>query len=553
MTVQKDDARLSEADRSEWTMRDEDARQYVRGAVDATVSLVESMFGPDGMEKLVATSDQQNRVDLVRVGDVGRLFDAIENGDGFAHPIAALFVDGVDGMRSGVHDGTTVSVLLAGALMDEGFELVEQGLAPSSVIVGYAIARSRAGAVLDDLARSVDIDDEETLADVVATTMTTNVDPAVRRELSEQVASAVGRLGAARDDGWVNTDHAKTLAQPGVEGRMYEGLVLSRPDDAGPNGRGVEAPITDTTVAILDRKIDFEETASVLDGGEGVTLSSPEAVERYRTELDARIEAAAAELVDNGVDVLVSMEKLHEAIVGPFERAGIAVIDKAKYPKEDVYRLAEATGGTVVSNLNDLTEARLGLAGRVEQREVDNEVWTVFDDCPGPVHTIVTGGATDEEAKRREQAIEDALETTAIAAIDGQVLPGAAAPAAAVSTEIRESATDVSGREQLAVEAFADAVERIPAVLAQNAGHDPVTAVTVLRTAHAIDGHSSAGLDLDTGESTDAWEAGVVEPRRVFSQAVETAAAIVEQMLTIDAVLYPNVQLSGYTPRPERE
>ncbi|MFC7173260.1 TCP-1/cpn60 chaperonin family protein [Haloplanus litoreus] len=150
-------------------------------------------------------------------------------------------------------------------------------------------------------------------------------------------------------------------------------------------------------------------------------------------------------------------------------------------------------------------------------------------------------------------AIEDALETAATAAIDGQVVPGAGAPAAAVAAAIRDGETSVAGREQLAVGAFADAVERLPAVLARNAGHDPVTAVTDLRTAHATEGESSVGLSAETGAPVDAWEAGIVEPRRVFSQAIETAAAIVEQLLTIDTVLYPNVELYGYTPRPERE
>ncbi|GAB6862208.1 TCP-1/cpn60 chaperonin family protein [Haloplanus litoreus] len=554
MAVQRgNDARLDDRERNDWTIRDEDARQYVRGAVDATVALVESTFGPAGMEKLVATTDRQNRDTLRRIDDAGRLFDAIESGDGFGHPVAALFVDGVDGMRSRVHDGTTASVLLTGALMDEGFDLVERGLAPSSVVVGYGIARARAGDALDELARPVDSNDEATLANVAATTMTTALDPAVRDELSARVASTVGRLADAGDGGWPNTDHAKVLTAPGVDAATYDGLVLSRPADAGPNGRGVTTPITDATVAILDRAIDFEETASVLDGGEGIQLTSPEAANRYRRELDARIEGAAERLVEGGVDVLVSLEKLDETVVDAFERAGLAVVDKATYPKEDVYRLAEATGGTVVSKLGDLTPERLGRAERVERREVGDEVWTAFEGCPGPVFTIVAGGQTAEEARRREGAIEDALETAATAAIDGQVVPGAGAPAAAVAAAIRDGETSVAGREQLAVGAFADAVERLPAVLARNAGHDPVTAVTDLRTAHATEGESSVGLSAETGAPVDAWEAGIVEPRRVFSQAIETAAAIVEQLLTIDTVLYPNVELYGYTPRPERE
>ncbi|WP_226012220.1 TCP-1/cpn60 chaperonin family protein [Halomicrobium salinisoli] len=546
-----DGAALNDVDRGEWTMRDADARRYVRGAVDATASLVESTFGPDGMEKLVETEDAQNRRELVRVDDAGRLLDAVERGNGFAHPVAALFVDGVDGMRSGLRDGTTAAVLLAGALLDEGFELVERGLAPSSVVVGYGIARARAGEALDDLARPVDADDREALADVAATTMTTTLDPAVRRRLADRIAETVARLADGRDDGWIDTDDARVLAQTGAETGLCDGLVLSRPADAGATGLGVTEPVEDATVAVVDDEIDFEETASVLDGGDGVRLSSPDAARRYRSELDERIESTAEGLVDRGVDVVVCMEALDESIVRPFQAAGLAVVDKATYPKEDVYRLARATGGTAVSDLRDLTDDRLGRADRVARRRVGDAVWTVFEGCPGPVHTLVAGGATAGEAERRREAVEDALETAAVAAMDGQVLPGAGAPSMAVAAAVRDGAAEVSGREQLAVEAFADAVERLPATLARNAGHDPVTSLTELRAAHA-DGRSAAGVDPETGDPVDAWEAGVVEPRRVFSQAVETAAAVTERLLTIDAVLYPNVQLPGYTPRPER-
>ena len=545
-----DGARLSGRDRSEWTLQDEDARRYVLRAVDATVGLVESTYGPRGMEKLVHTEDLQNRPETLRIDDAGRLLEAIERGGGFTHPIAALFVDSVADMHGGLHDGTTTAVLLAGALVDEGVELIEQGVAPSSVVIGHAIARSRAGEVLDELARPVEPDDHETIADVAATTMTTALDPAVRERLAGHVATAIGRLAAATEDRWINTDDAKVLASRGVEAGIHDGLVLSRPADADPTGRDLEGPIEDATVAILDAEIDPEETATVIDD---VTLSTAEGADRYTSELAAYLESMATDLRSAGVDVLVCQEALEEPIARALERAGIAVVDKATYPKEDVYRLARATGGTAVSDVADLSEERLGRAGRVTQREVDGSVWTVFEDCPGAVCTLTTGGATAAETARREEALEDALETAGTAAIDGQVLPGAGASAMAVATAVDATARSTTGHEQLALSGFADALERLPRLLARNAGHDPIDAVTALRTAHSVEGRSTAGVDPATGETMDAVEAGVLEPRRVFSQAIETAAAAAERLLTVDAVLYPNVQLRGYKPRPENE
>ncbi|MFC4360363.1 TCP-1/cpn60 chaperonin family protein [Halobium salinum] len=557
------EAGLGVDERGEWTLRDAEAREYVRGAARATVSLVESTYGPRGLEKLVETANHQGVPETVRAGDAGRLFDAVQRGGGFTHPVSALFVDAVDGMQRGLSDGTTAATLLGGALLDEGFDLVEEGVAPGSVVVGYAMARARAGETLDALARPVAVDDEATLRAVAETTMTADLDPAVRRRDAERVVDAVREVAAADERGWVDTDDVKVLAAREAGEEFHRGLVLSRPADAGPNGAGVPEPLTDATVAVLDDDVDFESTASSFggDAGAGVRLDSADAVADYRRGLEGRIESTATGLAETGVDVLVCMEKLDADVARAFERAGVAVVDKATYPKGDIYRLARATGATVTSNVADLGPDRLGRAGRVVERRVGDEVWTAFEDCSGPLYTIVADADTPEAANRRRESIEDALETTATAAMDGQVLPGACAPAAAVAAALREYAPSVSGTEQLAIEAFADALDRLPYALAANAGLDPIDALTRLRSAHsggnpggdAPSEPSALGVDLDTGAPVDAWEAGVVEPRRVFSQAVETGGAVVEQLLTIDAVLYPNVDLPGYTPRTEHE
>jgi len=554
MAVESDDeAGLGDTERGEWTLRDEDARRYVQRAVDATVSLVESTFGPNGMEKLIETADSQNRNEIVQVDDGGRILDAIERGDGFSHPVAALFVDGVEGMRAGLHDGTTTTVLLTGALMQEGTALIDRGLAPSDVLVGYGIARARAGKVLDGLAQPVDTADGDRLTAVAETTMTTALPAQVRSELARAVAATVSKLARTGDTDRIDTDQIKVLAQPEATTDVYEGLIVTRPARAEPNGRGPTEPLTDVRVAILDREIDPEETASVLDGGNGVKLSSPGAANRYQTELEARVETVAADLRDRGVGVLVCSAKLDEWIVRSFEAAGIAVVDKATYPKEDVYRLGRALGGTAVSNLRDLTDDRLGTAERVEQHWVCDNVWTLFGSDSGGTYTIVAGGETDSGAARREAAVEDALEATTVAALDEQVLPGAGAPAVAVGNALRDEATELEGQEQLAMTAFADALDRIPVVLARNVGRDPSLALTELRTAHAADGRTDAGLGRADGAVISAWDAGVIEPRRVFSQAIETAAAVTERLLTVDSVLFPGVTLEGYTPKPERD
>lgn len=542
----------SRANKTEWTLQDEEARRYIGSATGGIVSLVESTFGPWGMEKLIETEDLQGRPEVVRTGNTNQVFDAIERGGGFSHPVSAMFVDTVDGMQRGLADGTTSLIVLAGALLKEGFNLVDRGLEPGNVVVGYGMARARAGEVLDDLSRPVDINDRETLSRIASTTMAGDIECKARERYARYIATAVSELAAAGDNEWVNTDDVKVLASVSVNDELQRGLILSQPDNADPTGRGIEETLTEVTVAVIDDEIDFEETASVLDGGEGVRVRTAEAATTYRTGLKQRIERTATNLVEMGVDVLICQEKVDPAIVGPVEQAGVAVVDKAKYPKEDIYRLSRAADATTVTNLQDLSVDHLGHVRSVRYHQLGDEMWTVFEDCPGAVYTLVVGGNTEEDVERRRTAVEDALETTAVAAVDKQVLPGAGAPAMAVAATLRKSAPQIEGREQLAFEAFANALDRLPFLLARNAGLDPIETVTRLQSMHAdSESPSSTGLDLETGGNLDSWEAGIIEPRRVFSQAIETAGSIVERLLTIDTVLYPNVQLPGYVPCPE--
>jgi len=317
----------------------------------------------------------------------------------------------------------------------------------------------------------------------------------------------------------------------------------------------IPEPIDDATVAIVDDEIDFEETATDFETQttSEVALSTHEDVAAYTEQLQDRRAGAAERLRDLGVDVLVVQERVEDPVQQAFERAGIAVIERAKYPYEDGDRLAEATGARVVSYVEDLDEAALGTAGRVSDGLVGDEKWATFEGCEGATYTLVVGAKTETTLRGRERRLSDALDATAVAASDRQVLPGAGAPAMAVAGCVREYATSVAGREQLAIEAFADAVETLPRTLAENAGHDSVDAVTALRSAHADGGPAAVGLDVDSGDPVDAWAAGIVEPRRVFSQAVETAVGVTEQLLTVDAVLFPDVDLGSFDPATEHE
>jgi chaperonin GroEL (HSP60 family) len=580
MDIGRDDPGYETVNPGKWSIVDADARRYVRGATREVASLVRTTYGPLGMEKQLRTKDRKNNPETVHTADAGEIMDGIQRAQGFSHPAAALFVDAVDSMQRGLRDGATTAILLTDALVERGLELVEEGVHPGTVVVGYAIAAGRAGEVLDGMVRSVDPEDAALLGDVAATTMAGELEAPVRDRYADLVVEAVGGLAATSED-WIDADDVKVLAGPGEPDGLTRGLIVRRYKEelgAGEEAERVQnwsirdkvdwdfdwslmEPREDVTLALLDREIDFEASATSFggDGTEenltsGVNVRSAEDLEAYRAGRDDRIGVTADRLADLGVDVLVSQPAVDEAIALAMEERGIAVVDEVEYPLSDVYRLARASGGEVVGNVDDLTADHLGTAGRVSERRVGDEKWTEFEDCPGGVFTLVVGSETATERERRERVVEDALEVTTRAAIDRQALPGAGAPAMAVATDLRSYAESVEGREGLAVEAFGDALVDLVRVLAANSGADPLEAVTTLRAAHAAtDGPAALGIGPDADEPIDAWEAGVVEPRRVFSQAIETARATTEQLITIDAVLHPGVDLERFVSEPNRE
>lgn len=553
----------------DWSITDEAARDYVETATTTVASLVRSTLGPRGMEKLIATQDSKGRPEIVQTTDAEQILAAIERGDGFNHPVAALFVDAIDSMQRGLGDGTTTAMILTAALIERGVDLAEQGVHPGTIVVGFAMALNHAGEVLDDLAEPISADDRNRIAQVASATMTADLDPRTRDRYAAAVADAIERLAENSDSGLLDTDTVKVLAGRGEETGLRDGLVVRR--FPGPLEESDEAvrefdwtldfpePTHDVHLAITEREIDFEKSATSFAGegfNTGVYLETAESVESYRSGLEDRVASAAGRLKDHGVDAIVCQESVADSITALFERDGIVVIDNVTYPVSDVHRLARDTGGQVVSHLDEVDEAAVGVANTVYERRVGDEKWTFFVGSDGPASTIVLDTPLETDADRHVRIVEDALETTSMALMDEQILPGAGAPALAVAGALREFATSIPDREQLAIEAFAEAVEEVPYVLAENAGYDATDALIRLRNAHENGSEADPlplGIDLETGDPMDAFEAAVVEPRRVFSQALETAYAATEQLLTVDAVLFPGVDFDSWDPALEHE
>ena len=546
---------------SDYSLQGDDLREFVLGGVASVADLVESTYGPRGMDKVVRR-EEKGDVELVVTNSGSRVLDAIERGDGFNHPVSAILVDAVDTMHRDLADGSTAALLLTRALLERGYGLLDEGLSPSDVVVGYAMASERCGAVLDRLTRSVGPDDAELLEQVAATALGERIGAERRDRYASMIVEAAAGVAAAGDGGWVDTEDVKVVSGTGARTALHRGVVVSRwPRGAETSDRSLvdfdwgldfPEPVSDVRVAIIDRKIDVEASATNFgEGGwSGVRLDDVEAVQEYRSGFEARKDRIARDVRDLGVDLLVSQPKMDDDFVRRFADAGVAVLDGVETPEADVDRLATASGATVVSRPDELTEERTGVVGRLYEERMNDEKWTYLTDCAGAAYTIVLRTRTDDDAAYHRRLVEDALEVVATAIVDGQVIPGAGAAQTTIATELRDYATGIGGKEQLAVAEFAAALEDTVRVLARNVGADPIDVVAGLRNARTTGGES-VGFDVTVGEPVDAWEAGIVEPRRVLSQAIETGRTTACQFLTTDAFLYPNVVLEEFSPNTE--
>lgn len=556
----KGDAPLSAR---EFSLTGEELAGFIRGGVDSVNSLVSTTYGPRGMDKLVQLNGSKNEVVVELTSSGQGVLDAIDRGDGFSHPIAAIFADAVDTMYRDLRDGTTTAVVLTQSLVERGYELLDQGLTPSDLLVGYAFAAEEVGQVYDDLSRPVSYDDTDLLASVARTALRCRFGEIPDERYVDLVVDVVQGLAAESEGSWVDTKQVKLVSSPRTENRLHQGVIVTRwPRGAETSDRSLvdfdwdsqfPEPLADATVAIFDHEIEIESRGTNFGAGSysGVHIDSPEALQRYHEGYDARRREIAEHVAALGVDVLISQPRVDDDLIDAFEAAGVAVVDKVETPERDIDRLANATGATVVSRIDDLTGSHLGTAGCVFEHRARDEKWTHFTECDGTAYTLSLRTPTEHGADHIVDVVSDVLDVTATAVIDGQALPGAGAAQMTAAAAVREAAAGVGGREALAMSAFGAALEDGVRALARNAGLDPIDEIAGLRHARADGDGDTIGLDVVTGERVDAWEAGIVDPRRVPSQALETARTTAIRLLSTDAFLHPNTSLAQFTPKTE--
>nr|WP_193788136.1 thermosome subunit beta [Haloferax larsenii] len=503
-------------------VKDRDAQAYNIRAARAVAEAVRSTLGPKGMDKMLVDS----------MGDVTITNDGVTilKEMDIDNPTAEMIVEVAETQEDEAGDGTTTAVAIAGELLKNAEDLLEQDIHPTAVIRGFNLAAEKAREEVDDIAEHVEPDDQELLKKVAETSMTGKSSELNKELLADLIVRAVEQVTVEADDGTYVSDleNLSIETQTGrsaSESELLTGAVI----DKDPVHDDMPVSFEEANVLLLNEPVEVEET----DVDTNVSIESPDQLQKFLDQEEAQLKEKVQQIVDSGADVVFCQKGIDDLAQHYLAKEGILAVRRTK--KSDIKFLKNITGAAIVSDLDSVDEADLGVASI--RRDDGDELFYVEgvgDDVHGV--TLLLRGSTDHVVDELERGVQDALDVVAATVTDGRVLAGGGAIEVELASRLRDYADSVSGREQLAVEAFADALELVPRVLAENAGLDSIDTLVDLRAAHE-DGQVRAGLNVFTGEVEDAFEAGVVETAHAKEQAIASASEAANLVLKIDDII----------------
>jgi thermosome len=492
----------------------------------AVAEAVRTTLGPKGMDKMLVDSTGE----VVVTNDGVTILKEMD----IEHPAANMIVEVAETQEDEVGDGTTTAVVVSGELLSEAEDLLEQDIHATTLAQGYRQAAEQAKEILDSKAVEISPEDTEELQKIAATSMTGKGAENAKDVLSGLVVEAVQSVA---DDQSIDTDNVKVEKVTGgaiENSELIEGVIVDKTRVSENMPYGVE----DSRIALVDDGLEMQETEIDTE----VNVTDPDQLQDFLDQEEEQLKEMVDSLADAGANVVFVDGGIDDMAQHYLAKEGILAVRRVK--SDDFTRLSRATGATPVSNVTDIESEDLGDAGSVAQKDVGGDERLFVEDVEEAKSvTLILRGGTEHVVDEVERAIDDALGVVRVTLEDGKVLPGGGAPETELAMELRDFADSVGGREQLAVEAFADALEVIPRTLAENAGHDPIDSLVDQRSRHD-GGETGAGLDAYTGEVIDMNDKGVVEPLRVKTQAIESATEAAVMILRIDDVIAAG-ELSG--------
>lgn len=501
-----------------------DARRMNIMAARVVAEAVKTTLGPKGMDKMMV----DNLGDVVITNDGATILKEMD----VEHPAAKMMVEVAKTQDDEAGDGTTTAVVLAGAMLEEAEKLLDQGIHPTIISRGFALATSKAQELLKQFADPISPDDEALLKNIAITAMTGKKAESEKMHLAELVVKAVKRIADRYDGGYkVDIDYIGVEKRPGGsirDSELIEGVIIDK-EVVRP---GMPKLVKNAKIALLDCALEVKKTETDAE----IRVARPEQLTSFLEEEEKILKSMVEKIAATGANVVFCQKGIDDTAQYYLAKAGIMAARRVK--KSDMEKLARATGGRIVTSLEDLTPAELGHAGLVEERKIGEEKLIFVMECKDPKAVgILLRGGSEHVVDEVERAVHDSLCVVAAAVEDRKVIVGGGAMEIELAKHLRKYSETVGAREALAVRAYADALEVIPQALAANAGMDAVSTLVELRAAHAKPEGKYVGVDVFGGKVVDMKELNVYEPLRVKLQAIKSATDAAIMILRIDDVI----------------
>jgi len=498
-----------------------DAQRNNIMAAKAVAEIVRTTLGPKGMDKMMVDS----LGDIEITNDGATIVDEM-NVD---HPAAKMIIEVAKTQDDEVGDGTTTAVILTGELLANAEKLLDMRIHPSIIARGYHMAAGKAHEILDKIGTKVTMDDKNLLLYIATTAMTGKGSEAAKEGLAELCVEAVRQVAEVDEKGKVSIDldDVKVEKKQGASAKdseLIQGVII----DKERVHSGMPGKVKNAKIALLDSAIEVKGTET----DASIRITDPAQLQKFLDREEQMLREMVDQIAKSGANVLFCQKGIDDLAQHYLAKKGILAVRRAK--KSDMEKLSKATGAAIVTNLKDLAGKDLGKAKMVEEVKISGDEMIFVRGCRDPkaVSLLIRGG-TEHVVDEIERAITDALGGVASAIEDGKVVAGGGAVEIALARGLRDYSETVSGREQLAINAFADAVEIVPRTLAESAGMDAIDTLVELRASS----DKNTGIAVLEGKIANLWEMGVIEPLKIKTQAVKSASEAAEMILRIDDII----------------
>ena len=511
-----------------------DAQKNNIAAAKLVADLVKTSLGPRGLDKMLVDS----LGDVTITNDGATILKEIDA----QHPAAKMMVEVSKTIDTEVGDGTTSSVVFAGALLEKAEKLLEKDVHSTVIVDGYQAASEKALELLAGFAKSVKPDDEESLIKIAKTSMQSKLISEDSEPLSKLVVGAILKIAEKNGDtNSVDLDNLKVEKKSGAsiqDTALIKGIVL----DKEIVHSGMPTKIQKAKIALVNAALEVEKTEMSAE----IRISDPTQMQMFLEEENRMLKEMVTKLHNAGTNVLICQKGIDDISQHYLAKHGILAVRRVK--ESDMTKLAKATGGRITTNLDDITEKDLGHADLVQQKKVETDKWVFIEGCKNPHSvTVLIRGGSQRVIDEVDRSIHDSLMVVKDVIETPSIVTGGGSAEAYLAGQLNEYADSFDGREQLAIKQYAEALESIPLTIAENAGMDPIDTIISLR-AKQNNGKKGAGINAKESKIGDMNSLSILEPLVVKEQIVKSATETACMILRIDDVIAISGGPSGGPP-----